>query len=134
MVQAGPAESLPFDRIVVPVQGTDREYDVQQWAVEFASSTGAPIAAVHVSADPDQVPDDIFQFVDKLAGDRQVSLETHVLAGTEKEVVDVLLSELDAMDLVIIGTRKLGRGYHVGSVSDGLIQGAPGPVQVLRIE
>lgn len=134
MTQAGPTESLPFDRVVVPVQGTDREYDVQQWAVEFATATGAPIAAVHVTADPDAVPADTFQFLGKLCEEREVTLDTHVAAGTEEEVVDVLLAELDAMDLVIIGTRKLGQGYHVGSVAEGLIQGAPGPVQVLRIE
>lgn len=134
MPQSGPAESLPFDRVVVPVQGTDREFDVQRWAVEFAAATGAPVAAVHVSPDPDAVPADVFQFLEKFCDDRDVELETHVLAGTEEGVVEVLLSELDALDLVIIGTAKLGHGYHVGSVAEGLIQGAPGPVQVLRIE
>lgn len=134
MPQSGPAQSLPFDRVVVPVQGTDREYDVQQWAVEFASSTRSPITAVHVSDEPDQVPPDLFQFLEKLCEDRDVELETHVPAGTDEEVVEVLLAELTPMDLVIIGTRQLGQGYHVGSVAEGLIQGAPGPVQVLRIE
>lgn len=130
-----PESFQPADRVVIPVQGTDREFLAQQWAVEFAAALGVPICAVHVatgaeSADVDE--DELFAYVGEEAMKWGVPIETHVLAG--RSVVDVVLDEVKPRDLIVIGTRRLGSAFHVGSVAAELVRRAPCPVQVVRIE
>lgn len=129
-----PEAFRPADRIVVPVQGTDREFLAQQWAVEFAAALGVPVCAVHVSSGAGDVPDEdeIFSYVGEEAMKWGVPIETHVLAGG-LDPVQAILDELKVRDLVVIGTRRLGGTFHVGSVTAELVRRAPCPVQVLRI-
>lgn len=121
----------PADQIVVPVQGTDREYYAQQWAVEFAAAIGVPVLAVHVGDGSNEDDPEVFRFIRRLADKHSVSLETRMLHG---QVVTELAAELSPRDLVVIGTRRLSHQYHVGSVAAGLIEKAPCPVQVVRLE
>lgn len=130
-----PESFQPADRVVIPVQGTDREFLAQQWAVEFAAALGVPICAVHVAtgeepADVDE--DEIFSYVGEEAMKWGVPIETHVQVG--RNVVDVVLDELRPRDLVVIGTRRLGSAFHMGSVTAELVRRAPCPVQIVRIE
>ncbi|MDX1612341.1 MAG: universal stress protein, partial [Candidatus Thermoplasmatota archaeon] len=60
----------PAERIVIPVQGTDREYEAQQWAVEFAAALSVPVYAVHVAQGEEQASQgdpggrqDLFEFM-----------------------------------------------------------------------
>ena len=122
----------PAERIIVPVQGTDREFIAQQWAVEFAAALGVPVLALHVSP-PGKAPDAaVFSFIDEASIKWGVTLQKELLVGDN--VVDELVSEIKPRDLVIIGTRHLGGRYHMGSVALDLIQRARSPVQVVRIE
>ncbi len=120
----------PADRVVVPVAGTDREFIAQQWAVELAASLGLSVHAVHVS--PKDPEGDVFDYVTSLAEKWGVTLTTHV--SLSDDVIAELVAELAPRDLAVIGTRRLGGHYHVGSVAAALVRNAPCPVQIVRIE
>jgi nucleotide-binding universal stress UspA family protein len=121
----------PADQIVIPVQGTDREYYAQQWAVEFAAAIGVPVKALHVGDGSQDDDPEVFRYIQKLAEKHSVEITTQHLHG---DVVDELAAELAPRDLCVIGTRRLSHAYHVGSVAAGLIEKAPCPVQVVRLE
>ncbi len=131
----------PADRIVVPSQGTDREFLAQQWAVELAAALGLDVHGVHVvdadrngqeDATDEEISADVFSYLKKFAEKYGVSLSTTILHGGA--IVDQLVDELSARDICVIGTRKLSHKYHVGSVTAELIERAECPVQVVRLE
>lgn len=119
------------ERIVVPVQGTDREFVAQQWAVELAAALGVPLYAVHVVAG-DADAKEVFSFLRGACDKWGVAFEGTILQGTD--VVHQLVEELGPRDLVVIGTRQLASHYHVGSVAAELVRTAPCPVQIVRLE
>ena len=121
-----------IDRIVVPVGGSADELIVHQWAVETAAALGSMVHAVHVATGAEDPPDDFFSFLDQMARNHGVRIDHAVLHAPE--VAAELTAELDANDLVVIGTRHLGTEYHMGSVAQALVRNAPCPVQVIRIE
>lgn len=128
-----PAErTFPVRRIVVPVGGTDREFLAQEHAVLMASALDAPIAAVHVRADPEDAPADLFTYLREHAERWGVPLEEHVFVGND--VASILEEELEPLDLVVVGTRKMGSRFHVGSVAEHVVRHAPCPVQVVRLD
>lgn len=129
--QSAANEQSPIRRIVIPVQGTDREFLAQEHAISLASALGVPLAAVHVRNGSDDRSDDVFAWVRKHATAWGVALEERALMG--EDPAQVLTDELDPLDLVVIGSRRLGGRYHVGSVADRLIRDAPCPVQVVRL-
>ncbi len=122
---------VPINRIVIPVAGTDREFLVQEWAIEFAASLGVPVYALHVGTTPTGPPNGLFEFLQSMAKRWRVPLETRVQDATD--VATELLAELGPLDLVVLGTRKLGRKYHFGSVAEALVARAPCPIQVVRL-
>lgn len=122
----------PVRRVVIPVEGTDREYVVQEQAAEWASALGVPVYAVHVETAPEGAHNDLWKYVQKACDRWGVALQVRVLAGTEP--ADEILAELDAMDLLIIGTRRLTGRFHVGSVTESILRRAPCAVQVIRLE
>lgn len=130
-----PGPFNPVDRLVVPVEGTDREFEVQQWVTELAAALAAPVHALHVSrGDEEEVHEDHFSFLEKACEKWDVELETRI--ASRDSVTDEILDELGPRDLVVIGTRRLaGSGdYHVGSVAGELVRNAPCPVQIVRLE
>lgn len=130
-----PGTFQPVDRLVVPVEGTDREFDAQQWAAGIAAALGVPIHALHVTAgDETDQHTDHFDFLERVCGKWDVELDTRV-AG-RNDVVAEILDELGPRDLVVLGTRRLGskNDYHVGSVAAELVQNAPCPVQIVRLD
>lgn len=120
------------ERLVIPVQGTDREFVAQQWAVEMASVLGVPLRAVHVAAPIGPRRRDLFEYLTLESAKWSVELETRIVRGTD--VVEELVQELDSRDLVIVGTRRMSSHFHLGSVAEGLVRRAPCPVQVVRLE
>jgi len=117
-------------RVVVPVGGTDREYLAQEQAVEMAAALGAPVFGLHIHTDVDP-PRAVFQYLEQQCERWGVPLETRALGGTDAAAE--LLQETGPMDLVVIGTRRLGGAFHLGSVANRLIQEGQGPVQVVRL-
>ena len=131
--RTGEAPVRPIDRIVLPVEGTDREFDAQRWAVELAAGLRVAILAVHVS---NRVAGgapraDVFAYLQGECRKWAVPLETRTLRGND--VVQELVDELGVRDLVVLGTRRLASDYHVGSVAGGLVRRAPCPVQLVRL-
>lgn len=122
----------PFDRIVIPVQGTDREFLAQQSAVEIAGAMGLPVVAIHIAPGVGDTPPDVFRYIEQLGRKHDVHVEGKEIHS--EDIVSELVEELTTRDLCLIGTRKLSHHYHVGSVAAGLIEKAPCPVQVVRIE
>jgi nucleotide-binding universal stress UspA family protein len=122
----------PAERIVVPVQGADREFEAQQWAIELAAALGIGVYAVHVADGEEEDRDDLFSFIEKLGEKWDTEVATQVIASND--VVGELVEELEARDLVVIGTRQLSGQYHVGSVAAELLRRAPCPVHMVRLE
>lgn len=120
------------DRVVVPVQGTDREFYVQQWAVEFAKQFGVPVLALHVENPASQAPSDVFSYIQAEARKWDVILETSVHPGDD--VAKALLTELGPRDLVVLGTRRFKSRYRAGSVGAQLVEQAPCPIQLIRLD
>lgn len=131
-----PGSFQPMDRIVVPVQGTDREFEAQQWATELAASLGVQVHALHVtSGQEEELHGDHFSFIEKLCDKWGVELTKRV--ASRDDVTQEILDELAPRDLVVIGTRRMvnsGNDYHVGSVAGELVRQAPCPVQIVRLE
>lgn len=119
------------DRVVVPIEGGSEELIVHQWAVGMADALGARLHAVHISTDGLDPPEDVFSYINRLADEHKVEVDTAIVNA--KTVVDELVQELGPTDLVVIGTRILGTVAE-GSVTEDLIQRAPCPVQVIRID
>lgn len=124
-------ETSPVRRVVVPVQGTDREYIAQEHAIMLAAALGATVRAVHVQDGTEERTDDVFAWLRKHADMHGVEVDAQVMDGSDPATI--LVEELDALDLVVIGSRRLGGRYHVGSVAERLIRDAPCPVQVVRL-
>ncbi len=123
-------EVSPIGRIIVPVEGSDREFIVQEHAVTLAAALGIPVHAVHVRSalDPRQ---DLFAWIEKEADQWSVDLECRSVDG--EDAAEEILQELKPLDLVIIGSSRAGSKYRLGSVADALIRRAPCPVQVVRL-
>lgn len=122
----------PVERIVVPVQGSDREFLAQSWAIELAASLGLPVYAVHVVEDPDAETSGTFAYLRGEAAKWQVAIDTTVLDGPD--AATEILAELTPRDLVVLGTSRLSGKYHVGSVALELVRRSPCPVQIVRLE
>lgn len=126
-----PPRAEPFDRVVVPVEGSSEELLAQQTAIEMAGAVGAELLVVHVSTGAHDPPEDIFSYAETLAADAGVPASRHVIHASD--VIEELVSELGPRDLVVIGTRTLGKEDRMSSVAEELIARAPCPVQILRI-
>lgn len=130
-IRHGDGAYRPFDRVIVPVGGSAHELEIQLWAVQFASLHDVPVHAIHVRSDEPPVPArDLFGYLEMLCDKRDIPLTAEVREG---EVVDELCRELRARDLVVVGTERLTDGSREASVVEGLIRGAPCPVQVLQL-
>lgn len=119
-------------RIVVPIGGSDSEYLVQQQAVEYAVALEAPVTGLHVSTAPDRMEGNVFRYLEEQCEKWGVRCDTHVLV--DDDVEGAINRDLDASDLVFIGTANLGARYHVSSVAESLVHRAPCPVLVMRIQ
>ncbi len=129
-VQA-PDEVKPIRRIVVPVEGSDREYLVQEHAVLMAAALGVGIHAVHVRSGSEDRDDDMFAWLNKEAAQFDVDVDTAILDG--EDPAEVLIEELAPLDLAIIGSARISGRFHISSVAERLVHDAPCPVQIIRL-
>ncbi len=121
----------PVGRIVVPVGGTQEEHLAQEHAIELASALQVPILGVHVTPDPQEIPSRMFHFLNHHARAWGVAARAVVVSGNSP--AENIVSMLNSMDLVVIGTRRLGTRYHMGSIAQHMVRCAPGFVQVVRL-
>lgn len=125
------ANTGPVQRVVLAIGGTDREYVAQSWAFQLASALHVPVVGVHVATDGGEPPVDLFMYSRQQAEKWRVDYRTHTLWGPE--VARLLRDELSPTDLLVMGTRRLARQYHMGSVAADLLRIAPCPIQLVRL-
>ncbi len=116
-------------RVVVPVGGTDREFVVQEQAMALARALRVPVVGLHISTEDE--PPDVFGFLTVLSRRHEVPLETRFISGPD--VADELANETTGVDVIVIGTRRLGDQYEE-SITQKLIQQADASVYVVRLE
>lgn len=119
------------DRILVPVAGTDAEFLAHHWAVGLAHLLQVRVRAIHVTPPGRDAPPDVFGYLEKEAEKWNVELKTASTSG--EDVVEEIVKEAGALDLIVVGTKRLANGYHVGSVAGQLLKRAPCPVQMVRL-
>lgn len=122
----------PVRRVVVPVSGTDREFFVQEQAAEYAAALDVPVYALHVTPRSDEVDDEVWKYLAAACDRWGIDLETQAIGGTDP--AREILAEVDAMDLLVIGTRRMTERYHFGSVTEAVLREAPCAVQVVRLD
>lgn len=121
----------PVSRVVVPVEGGDDEYLAQEQAVRHAAALGVPVMAIHIDPTLDSDDERLWGYLTEQCERQAVTLHTMVLGG--QEAGEALADEVDAMDLVVIGTRRIGTRYHMHSVAEHLIRHSPATIQVVRL-
>ncbi len=126
-----PRETHPVQRILVPVQGTDREFLAQDEAVRLAAALEVPVLALHVTRLPDETPPTIFDHVTAECQRWGVALDARMVAGTDPAWE--VSQEMGPLDLVVMGTRRAGSRFHVGSIAERLIRCAPARVLLIRL-
>ena len=126
-----PAPSL-VDEVVVPVEGTDREFFAQQSAVQIAASLGVVLRAIHIGSPGSRQRGDLFDYLRTESWRWGVPFESEIMEG--EDVAGEIVEEVGPRDLIVIGSRRLGHRFHIGSVTEALVRRAPCPVQIVRIE
>ncbi len=124
-------ETKPVQRVVVGVEGVGGEELVQEQAALFAAALGVSVLGLHVH-DPGRPPrNGVFTYLERQCGRLGVRFMAQPMPGTDAG--DEIVAELDASDLCVLGTRRLGSRYHTGSVAKKVLDAAPGPVQLVRL-
>ena len=111
-----PVPGGPVRRVVVPVGGTDREFLAQEQAVWFAEALDVPVVGVHVAALDEDGRDDLFTYIHQQCTRRNVRFEGLTLQGTDPAAT--VLDELDALDLAVVGSERLGGKNHLNSFAE----------------
>jgi nucleotide-binding universal stress UspA family protein len=128
-----------YQKILVPVDGSDHSKRALQEAIKLAKMTQGTITLLHVSPGKysvSQSPDigqSILEEGKKIVQVEGVPAETLLLEG--KVVEDIVrVAKEGAFDLIIIGARGLSKFEELvlGSVSHGVTEKAPCPVIVTR--
>lgn len=137
-----------MQHIVVGIDGSKASCDALAWAVGQARDNGATVQAVHAWSPPDLGADPIAR---GLGDPRSLEAEARreldlvvdgadddgLVAPVQRTVVGgpaagALLAAAAGADLLVVGSRGLGTGDGaLGSVSHGVIAGAPCPVVVV---
>lgn len=121
----------PIQRLVMAIGGTDREYVAQSWAFQLASALHVPVLGLHVATEGAEPPKDVFTYSRHQADKWHINYRTHTLWGAD--VAKLLCDELAPTDLLVMGTRRLARQFHMGSVAAELLRKAPCPIQLVRL-
>ncbi|MBI2077741.1 MAG: universal stress protein [Euryarchaeota archaeon] len=125
------ARTSTITEVLLPIEGGSEELIAQDQAVEVAANLEVPLRILHVSTEDDEVPGDVFDHVQDLCRRRHVDATVQTLRGPD--VVQEIVDEARPSDVIVIGTRRLGSRYHLGSITEGLVHRAPCPVHVVRL-
>jgi nucleotide-binding universal stress UspA family protein len=130
---------LVYQKILVPVDGSDHSKRALQEAIKLARMTQGTITLVHVTpgkhsgSQPVNHGQSILDEGKKFVQTEGVQAETLLLEG--KVVEDIVrVAKEGVFDLIIIGARGLSKFEELvlGSVSHGVTEKAPCPVIVTR--
>ena len=136
-----------FERILVPLDGSELSEMSLPYAEELASKLGAEVILYHVSEHDNSQQDHMHQmYLDRLAesvrhnisksqpNSEELKVTTKVEAGEAKEnicnLVDTNKIDLIIMSAVSVSGLKVGK--MLGSVTDHICQMVPIPVMLIR--
>jgi nucleotide-binding universal stress UspA family protein len=140
---------MPFDRILVAIDGSDCSERAYAKALELAVLTGAHVTALAVEGplpayaatigEVDEVKREKDEFFTRLAAraerqavDAGVEIDVDVRAGHPAELISQLASD-GGYDLVVLGHRgHFLRDHLLGSTADRVAEHAPCPVMIVR--
>jgi nucleotide-binding universal stress UspA family protein len=140
---------MPFERILVAIDGSDGSRRAFAKALELARLTSAELTALAVEgplpayaatiAEVDEVKREKDAFFGKLAADARdeaeragVGLEVVVRAGHAAELISRVAAE-GGYDLVVLGHRgHFLRDHLLGSTADRVAEHAPCPVMIVK--
>lgn len=123
-----------YDRILVPVDGSDFSEEVIAYARTVSQATGANLALLRVT-ESDSQEDDAAAYVDALASELQAEALT---MGTRGDLAGDILAEARRVPKTLIAITTHGRGglltALLGSVARGIVLASETPVLVYRPE
>ncbi|RXK46874.1 universal stress protein [Halorientalis pallida] len=142
--------SVPYERILVPTDGSDGASVAVDCATDLATTYGAELHAVSVVDTGAMAPDVQFDVImDQLQNRAQTAVETVTAAASKAGVEDTQTAMLEGrahdaiesyaederIDLIVMGTH--GRSgldrYLLGSVAEKLVRTASVPVLTVRM-
>ena len=139
-----PAASGPYDRIVIPTDGSDAAERAAESALEIAEKYDADVHTVYVvdttTYDLEDSPRSIIgllkeggqnatETIAEMARDRDLKATTEVRRGVPAEELLEYVSSVD-VDLIAMGTRgrAIGSGRLLGSTTARVVRRSPVPV------
>jgi nucleotide-binding universal stress UspA family protein len=140
---------VPFDKILVAVDGSDCSERALAKALELAGLTDARLTALaiegplpayaatigeveEVQREKDAFFDELARRVRSQAEEAGVELEVEVTPGHAAEVISDFAAA-GAFDLVVLGRRgHFLRDHLLGSTADRVVEHAPCPVLIVR--
>jgi nucleotide-binding universal stress UspA family protein len=137
-----------FDKILHAIDGSKHSFQALELALALAKLNNSELHTVSVEElpYPDQVEENravtpevagrieaVLQRARAMAGESQVTLHTHVVAGRPVHVIVKLAADLGA-DLLVFGAQGHSALYQriIGSKADRMMQLAPCPVLVVK--
>jgi nucleotide-binding universal stress UspA family protein len=140
---------MPFERILVAIDGSEPGDRALEKAVELAQVLGASLTALAIEGplpayaatigEVDEVKREKDEFFRRLAADAKrrasesgVAMEVEVRAGHAAELISRFAAE-GRFDLVVLGHRgHFLRDHLLGSTADRVAEHAPCPVMIVR--
>jgi len=121
----------PYKRVVIGVAGTGSEHLAQQQAVATAACVKCSVLAIHVLQPGEAPAPDLWDYLQAQCARWQVPLQVRVIDGNPAEELN---AEAAATDMVVIGTKRLGKKFHLGMVAEQVIRQSAGTVHVVRLD
>jgi len=140
---------MPFERILVAIDGSEAGGHALAKAVELAHALGAGLTALAIEGplpayaatigEVEEVKREKDEFFRRLAADAKrqasqagVAMEVEVRAGHAAELISRSAAE-GSFDLVVLGYRgHFLRDHLLGSTADRVAEHAPCPVMIVR--
>jgi nucleotide-binding universal stress UspA family protein len=140
---------MPFERLLVAVDGSDASMRALEKALELAAATGASVAALAVEGplpayaatigEVDEVKREKDAFFGRLARDVRakaeqvgIAIDVEVRPGHAAELIPRVGKERGA-DLIVLGHRgHFLRDHFLGSTADRVAEHAECPVMIVR--
>jgi len=143
------APLLTFERILVPLAGTEADEAVLRLTALLLGGTGGQASLIHVievpferqldAEDPSAVAfaDEILGRAETFLADREVDVRTGIAQARAAGAAIVDDAAEQAVDLIVMGLRykkRFGGGWDAGRTVPYVMRNSPAPVWCLRAE
>jgi nucleotide-binding universal stress UspA family protein len=144
-----PSKKKDFQRIIIPVDGSQNSKRAAKKAIDLAKGSDIEVLALYVVQEPDSVypqfigmyPDAIEMLkreghgylndIKKMGSDLGVTVKTKLFVGFPEEEI---IKEAGKNDLIVIGCKghsALGRIF-IGSICEKVLHHSSSPVMIIR--